>query len=102
MKRVIQAVVTIAFFAVGCYVAYAEGFQKGRIDKDQEVMRDPFFKKCVANEYSDKQSLPVQHHYEFKQHDASVFRFDLDTGEACYIQISRGDAGGGMQPCPRN
>jgi len=98
MKPAVQAVIALAILAGGCYASYSKGFLNGRIDKDQEVMKDPFFLKCFAN---DKQAIPAQHHYEFKQHDASVFRFDLDTGEACYIQISRGDAGGGMKPCPQ-
>lgn len=40
-----------------------------------------------------------QHHYEFKQNGASIYRFDLDTGEACWMQLSQADAGTPMAHC---
>jgi hypothetical protein len=38
------------------------------------------------------QASVVKHHYEFKQNGASIFRFDLDAGESCWLQLSKADA----------
>jgi hypothetical protein len=43
----------------------------------------------------------AQHHYEFKQNGASIYRLDSDTGEACWIQLSVADHNSPMTRCPQ-
>ena len=33
--------------------------------------------------------MPEKHRYEFKQNGVSIFRFDLDTGESCWLQLAK-------------
>src|SRR5208282_2106638 len=101
MKNTFITIVAIIVCGLGCYVSYAKGFEKGFIEKDQEITKSDWFKKCISNESLSDAPAPAKHHYEFKQHEASIFRFDLDTGAACYIQISQADSRGPVQPCPQ-
>jgi hypothetical protein len=63
--------------------AYSEGWTKGLAD----------------GENADIAEKPTLHHYEFKQNGASIYRFDPDTGDACWIQISVADQNTPMLRC---
>jgi hypothetical protein len=60
------------------------------------------FQSTLDKSFEETQTQqPTQHHYEFKQNGASIYRFDSDTGDACWIQISVADQNTPMTRCPQ-
>lgn len=85
MKKTVLWFVAALVFGAGCFFSYSKGQTDGRIERDNEIQKLQITPSAPV----------VEHHYEFMQHDASIFRFDSVTGEACWIQLSKGDAAGG-------
>jgi len=90
-KKWIKASALVFVFVIGCYLSYWRGWGTGNWEG--------FNRGDIACIEHPAHEVKPQHHYEFKQHGASLFRLDSDTGEACYIQISVADSNGGMRPC---
>ena len=40
-----------------------------------------------------------QHNYQFRQHDASIYRLDKATGSSCWVQLSVGDKNSPLMSC---
>jgi hypothetical protein len=80
MKKVTKAFVLAVIFAIGCYVSYWQGWSTGN--------SHGYFQG--SNNRAESSS--IRHHYEFKQNGNSIFRFDLDTGESCWLQLGKADA----------
>jgi hypothetical protein len=103
MKKVALWVAGVAFLGGACYASYSRGFANG----NKAVCSVPpgvMLGETVTQDtpVSNPSLKTVQHHYEFKQNGASIYRFDLDTGEACWIQLSQADAGTPMSRCAAN
>jgi hypothetical protein len=79
-KKWIKASALVIVFVIGCYLSYWRGWSTGNWEGfnrgDTACIQSP---------------VQVKHHYEFKQHGVSIFRFDLDTGESCWLQLSKED-----------
>ncbi len=77
------AVVFIIGYFVGHYIGWNVGYKSG-FDSGADT---------VEKEWTNYgKEHPAQHHYEFKQNGVSIFRFDLDTGESCWLQLGKADA----------
>lgn len=85
--------------AVVCAIVYHVGYSSGRTDGFNSG-----YKTGVDHGHQD--GAAKQHHYEFKQNGVSIFRFDHDTGESCWLQLGPADAReedhltNPMQHCP--
>jgi hypothetical protein len=88
-------VLCIITYQLGVKSGYAHGWVMGseaQSTTDTEM-------QVKAGETPCKQS----HHYEFKTNGASIYRFDLDTGESCMIQSNEIDKWSlGKCPAPTN
>jgi hypothetical protein len=87
VKRAAKVFALVAVLGIGCFASYLIGYEAGR----SHGWASGYEQGKMINAVPE----PVKHHYELKQHDASIFRFDSDTGEFCWIQLSKGDAAGG-------
>lgn len=103
VKKPALWIVGVAFLGGACYASYRRGFANGNkaeCSLPPAVMFDEPVKQDTP--VSSLSSKAVQHHYEFKQNGASIYRFDLETGDACWIQLSQADAGTPMSHCATN
>ncbi len=80
MKRAGFLFGATAIFGIGCFVSYFVGYNAGKSHGYSE-----------GHQHADSADLLEKHHYEFKQNGASIFRFDSNTGESCWIQLSDAD-----------
>jgi len=87
---------------LACGIAYSLGYSSGRTDGFGSG-----YKNGVDQGHQDNVASAGKHHYEFKQNGVSIFRFDLDTGESCWLQLGPADAHeedhltNPMQQCPK-
>ncbi len=93
MKNLTRWIVGVFLLAIACYLSYQRGYQNG--NKAECLLPAGAVAVPPPMEGIGK----PQHHYEFKQNGASIYRFDLDTGEACWMQLSQADAGTPMAHC---
>jgi hypothetical protein len=70
-----------------CVIVYSMGYSSGRTDGFSSG-----YKTGVDQGHQDGAASAQQHHYEFKQNGVSIFRFDIDTGESCWLQLGPADA----------
>jgi hypothetical protein len=79
------------FLSVGalvvCAIVYDVGYSGGRAAGFSSG-----YKTGVDQGHQDGAASTQQHHYEFKQNGVSIFRFDLDTGGSCWLQLGGADA----------
>jgi hypothetical protein len=98
-KKVIQTSVSVVVLGIGCYISYMVGYDAGRTHG--------WYSGYAEGKTINAPASSVKHHYEFKQRGVSIFRFDLDTGESCWLQLSKEDAQeedhltNPMQQCPQ-
>lgn len=107
MRKAWLLLAAIVIFAVGCFIGHAYHAQqryeqawaagnKSGFDSGANVVENEWAKYNQGN-----------HHYEFKQNGVSIFRFDLNSGESCWIQLGGADAReedhltSPMQQCPK-
>jgi hypothetical protein len=64
-------------------LAYGYGEDQGKADGWTAGYSDGF--------HAQQPVCPVQHHYKFEVNGASIYRFDLDTGESCMLQSNQID-----------
>jgi hypothetical protein len=105
MKRSILLISGIVVVGIGFYASYSVGNARGFAAGAKSVYDALGIPPLPPGATPIKPSLvtvpnPVKHHYEFQQRGASIFRFDLDTGEACWVQLSEADARTTMTQCP--
>jgi hypothetical protein len=95
-KGVGLALAAIVGFGIGCYISYAVGHAAGE--------SHGYFR---GRQQTDSVKVPEKHRYEFRQNGVSIFRFDLDSGESCWLQLGGADAReedhlkSPMQQCPK-
>jgi hypothetical protein len=82
MKNAILAILIIGAAAFGYYIGHESGYKKACI-YGCPLPPDAIVGSPIKT---------IQHHYEFQQHGVSIFRFDLDTGESCWLQLDKEDA----------
>jgi hypothetical protein len=104
MKKATQLAVAIVIFWIGCIVGYSYS-AKARYDRawaDGNSNGWSSGVKFQENLDGDvrKAEQSLQHHYKFETRGAAIYRFDLDTGEVCYMRISVADSGTPIKQCP--
>lgn len=97
MKNAILWALAIAVVALGCYVSYASGYKQGHSRACSNGC--PMPPGAIVSTVPPPPKT-VQHNYEFKQNGASIYRFDLGTGEACWMQLSVADRNTPLPRCP--
>lgn len=94
MKKAV-AITAIIMSALGLWFGYHLGYRdgetKGFIDGEWNAM----------NRKSDAPAPKKHHQYSFKQNGATILRFDSETGEACWVQLSVADKDSDLPSCER-
>jgi hypothetical protein len=90
MKKAALLFVIVVVFGIGCFVGHRYHAQE-RYDNAYAVGEGHGRTSQAAFDQNQSELKLTQHHYEFKQHGTSIFRLDLDTGEGCYMLISKED-----------
>jgi hypothetical protein len=105
--RLLFAVVLV--FGIGCFAgrryhaqerhdaAWEAGNENGWNSGVKYMSDVEESQQAVRKEMGEAES--AQHHYEFKQDGATIYRFDTDTGDACWVQISVADRNTPMSRC---
>jgi hypothetical protein len=73
-----------------CGIAFYVGYSVGHTDGFKGY--EAGYKEGLSESNQHPTPLAEKHHYEFKQNGVSIFRFDLDTGESCWLQLGAADA----------
>jgi len=102
MKRTAILISGMVIVGVGLYISYSVGYARGftsgsKSTYDALGIPPTLPGMTITPPITPK---PVQHRYEFQQKGASIFRFDLDNGEACWMQLSEADAHTPIGKCP--
>lgn len=93
MKTVIWVIAVIVAISVGYSAGYQEGIKTKKAPEPELIPIPP---NAVVK------PDPPPHHFTFQERGASIFRFDSDTGQACWMQLSQADAGTPVPQCPQN
>ena len=90
MKKSVPWLIALAVL-VGCYaLTYSLGYGNGHLDGYKER----------GVEMAITKTPETKHHYEFKENGAFIYRVDSDTGESCWIQLSKAYENTPMKRCP--
>lgn len=87
--KLLTILIGIVMLGTSSYIGYRAGYAKGLKAEGTASLPDilPAF------------PIQIQHHYQFQTRGASIFRFDTDTGEAFWLQLSEGDARTPLPQC---
>ena len=86
-KKMLLSFVAVVICGISFYVGYSVGRTNGF--KEYEAG----YKQGLSENYGNQHptASAETHRYEFKQNGVSIFRFDLDTGETCWLQLGPAD-----------
>jgi hypothetical protein len=90
MKKTLLWLISCAVLAVCCALAYTLGYDNGHLEGYKER----------GSEMGTTKTMETKHHYEFKENGAFIYRVDSDTGESCWIQLSKAYENTPMARCP--
>jgi hypothetical protein len=90
MKKTFLWFTAFAALIACCAFAYTLGYDNGHLEGYKER----------GAEMNSTKSVEAKHHYEFKENGAFIYRVDSDTGESCWIQLSKAYENTPMMRCP--
>jgi hypothetical protein len=91
MKPLAAVAGAILLSGITGYVGYSRGYAKAKAQYNPP-----------ATLPASMEGMPVdatEHRYEFKQDGATIYRFDLSTGDACWLQLSQLNANTPLPHC---